>query len=212
MGTWTPGYSATLLPCRDVTWDVSPGSSSQAQQSRSCPVLLLAHGRAGTRALGTQPCAVTPRGWTISKCLHVQDMNQPGQERSSRSGTSGAARAARQRRCQIPGGLAGRAQAAAAPLSPPDQPRARQTPGLAFISLFARLCFPAAKPWHGGTGPGPCLTLTWCPGSSRACPAVPPCPQAQACSSGPARAFLPGEPVLDRLFKGTLVPFILPHV
>lgn len=48
--------------------------------------------------------------------------------------------------------------------------------------------------------------------SSRPCPAVPPCPQPQACSTGPARAFLLGEPVLDRLFKGTLVPFIPPHV
>lgn len=36
-------------------------------------------------------------------------------------------------------------------------------------------------------------------------------PRAQACSSSPARAFLSGERVLAALFKGTLVPFILPR-
>ena len=36
-------------------------------------------------------------------------------------------------------------------------------------------------------------------------------PLALACSTSPARAFLSGERVLTALFKGTLVPFILPR-
>lgn len=178
-----------------------PREQSRAERSRSCPVPLPApapwgHGRALSQ----------PAGGQHPKCLHVQDMNQGGQERRDKrswpGGCSGSQAA------PVPNSV----RAAAAPLSPPDQPRARQSPGQAFISLFARLCCPGAKPWHGGSGPGPCLTLTRRAGSSRPCPAVPPCPQARACSTGPARAFLPGEPVLDRLFKGALVPFIPTHV
>ncbi|XP_050835712.1 uncharacterized protein LOC127060116 [Serinus canaria] len=97
---------------------ISPGKCFVAPP---CP-----QGAAGTRsragaAPGTWPGwhprpgdTVTPRGWTISKCLHVQDMNQPGQECSSRAGTPGAAPEAARQRCQIPGGLEGRSRAAAA--------------------------------------------------------------------------------------------------
>lgn len=146
MGTWAlshaPGMPGSHLGCV-----LCPCRVPREQQ---------AHGAAPGTWPGWHPRpgdAVTPRGWTISKCLHVQDMNQPGQERSSRSGTPGAApEAARAAPLPNSGRAGGRPGAAAAPLPPPEQPRARQTPGLACISLFARLCSPGAE--HGTVAPG----------------------------------------------------------
>lgn len=92
--------------------------------------------------LGTRLCAVTPHGWTLSKCLHVQDMNQPGRECSSRSWTTRAARqaapAARLCWCQTSCGPAGRLWSAAPArlhCHLANQPRAWRDPGLARISL-----------------------------------------------------------------------------
>lgn len=68
---------------------------SRGERSLTChhPALRHVAGLAPC-TLGTRLCAVTPHGWTLSKCLHVQDMNQPGRECSSRSWTTRAARQA----------------------------------------------------------------------------------------------------------------------
>lgn len=116
---------------------------SRGERSLTChhPALRHVAGLAPC-TLGTRLCAVTPHGWTLSKYLHVQDMNQPGRECSSRSWTTRAARqaapAARLCWCQTSCGSAGRLQSAAPArlhCHLADQPRAWRDPGLARISL-----------------------------------------------------------------------------
>lgn len=169
MGTRAPGHSAILLPSRDLSWDVfcgpaaSPGSGSHAEQSRSCPVPGW-HPHLGDTAVRCH----TPRVDNIQMPAAPgyesarTGAQQPLRDKGSCPGGCSGSRAVPVPNSERAGGRVTGSSACLAPLSPPDLPRARQTPGLAFISLLARLCFPGAKPWHGGSGPGPCLTLT-CP-------------------------------------------------
>lgn len=183
--------------------------------SLPCP-----QGAAGTRSCSRHVAGLAPAPWGHRHTPRVDNIQMP-----ARPGYESARAGAQQplwdtRSC--PGGCSG-SQAAPLPNSGRAGGRLRggsgssgSAPGTAnpWPGMHFPVCtalFPRCQAWHGGTGPGPCLTLTWLLLSSRPCPAVPPCPRAQACSTGPARAFLPGEPVLERLFKGTLVPFIFLH-
>lgn len=96
--------------------------------------------------------------------------------------------------------------------------RRQRLPGSAAISRSAP---GTAKPWRGIHFPVCRALLPWGQAVARwhragavpnldlppwPWPAVPPCPQAQACSTGPARAFLLGEPVLHSYLKAHLCP------
>lgn len=184
------------------TWDVlrgpavSPGSSSHAELPRPAP--------------GTRP-GWHPVPWGHSRALshprvdNVQMPARPGYEsartgvqqplrdnRSCPGGCSGSQAVPVPNSVRAGGQVAG-SSACLAPLPPPDQPRARQNPGLAFISLFAQLCFPGAKPWHGGTGPGPCLTLTRPRGEQPALPSCPPVPPATGMFHRASQSIPPGR-------------------
>lgn len=105
-GSSTPGHVAIfpalqVSPSGDALCSSPPclgplpcpwGQARQGERRLSCHHPALRHAAGLVPCMpGTRPCAVTPRGWTLSKCLHVQDMNQPGQEHSSHSWTTQAA-------------------------------------------------------------------------------------------------------------------------